>query len=93
MGSTRIRGHIFVSGRVQGVYFRETAQGMAQSLKLMGWVRNLPDFRVEIVCEGKRENVERFLEWCRHGPPSASVTDVAIEYEEAKGHFNGFYVR
>ena len=56
--------HIIVHGRVQGVFFRASAQGRAVELSLVGWVRNLPDNTVEIHAEGDRENLELFIEWC-----------------------------
>lgn len=80
-----IRRHIFVSGRVQGVGYRASTADMATLLKLNGWVRNLPDGRVEAVFEGPQETVEEIIRWCRQGPPAAKVQDVAVESEEPKG--------
>lgn len=87
------RVHILVSGRVQGVFFRASAEKMAASLNLRGWVRNLPDGRVEIVCEGEDRDVKAMLDWCRKGPPSAIVTGTEVQEEPVTGEFSGFSVR
>jgi len=68
--------HCLVAGRVQGVFFRATAQEQALSLGLTGWVRNLSDGRVEVVASGPLEAVEAFKRWLRRGPPHAVVTDI-----------------
>ncbi|MCD6147602.1 MAG: acylphosphatase [Thermoplasmata archaeon] len=79
------RAHVFVSGRVQGVWFRASTRDKAEELSLNGWVRNLPDGRVEAVFEGDDRAVEEMVEWCRHGPPMARVDTVDIEYEKPQG--------
>ncbi len=79
------RAHVFVSGRVQGVWFRASTRDKAEELSLNGWVRNLPDGRVEAVFEGDDRAVEEMVEWCRHGPPMARVDRVDIEYEKPQG--------
>ncbi|MBX3708563.1 MAG: acylphosphatase [Gammaproteobacteria bacterium] len=71
--------HCFVSGKVQGVWFRASTQKQAQCLGLTGWVRNLPDGRVEVLACGKREDVVQLHTWLKHGPPLANVTDLAYE--------------
>jgi acylphosphatase len=87
------RAHVWISGRVQGIFFRAHTKEKALALGLKGWVRNLPDGRVEAVFEGKKEKVEEILEFCRKGPPAASVTGVEVEREEPAGEFEGFDVR
>jgi acylphosphatase len=77
--------HVFISGRVQGVGYRLTTQDVAEQLGIKGWVRNLPDGRVEAVFEGTKEQVENMLRWCEKGPRGASVQQVAVEYEEPQG--------
>lgn len=68
-----------LSGRVQGVGFRYAVQRQAQTLGLSGWVRNLPDGRVEGEIEGESAVVERMLAWCRQGPPLAQVAETLVE--------------
>lgn len=89
----RVRAHVFVSGKVQGVYFRYTTQEEARTLGLTGWVRNLPDGRVEAVFEGEKERVEKAIEFCRKGPRGARVTDVELSWEDYKGEFKAFKTR
>ena len=82
-----------VSGRVQGVFFRYETKSLADELGVKGWVRNLPDGRVEAVFEGEETLVRRMIDFCRKGPPGARVTGVEIEWEEYKGEFKGFAIR
>lgn len=70
-----------VSGRVQGVFFRDSTRRRAQELRLAGWVRNLPDGRVEAYAVGTRAACEVLLEFLRTGPPRASVTRVDVKWE------------
>ena len=87
------RVHIYISGRVQGVFFRDSTRERALALGVRGWVRNLPDGRVEGVFEGPGEGVEELVAWCRQGPPHALVTDVKAEWEVYRGELKGFEVR
>lgn len=84
---------MYVSGRVQGVFFRYETKSLADELGVKGWVRNLPDGRVEAVFEGEETLVRRMIDFCRKGPPGARVTGVEIEWEEYKGEFKGFAIR
>jgi len=86
------RVHLFVSGRVQGVFFRVDTQREAQSLGLVGWVRNLPDGRVEIVAQGDAEAVRALVEWSHLGPVRAEVASVDINWEETH-LIDGFSIR
>ncbi|MEF8881172.1 MAG: acylphosphatase [Halapricum sp.] len=90
--SERIRAHVFVSGRVQGVFFRATTRNTAREQGVDGWVKNLNDGRVEAVFEGPEEDVEAMVEFCHEGSTQARVEDVDVEYEEPKG-LNGFEIR
>jgi len=89
----KVRAHVYVSGRVQGVFFRSETQDEALRHGLAGWVRNLPDGRVEAVFEGKKERVERLIEFCRRGPPGARIAKVEVVWENYKGEFHGFKIR
>jgi acylphosphatase len=84
------RAHIFVSGRVQGVFFRGDTVERADRLQLTGWARNLSDGRVEIVAEGGKEAAQSLIDWCWQGPTDAQVSDVEILWETPTGEFNGF---
>lgn len=86
------RAHVYVSGTVQGVYFRASTRDQAREVGVDGWVRNLDDGRVEAVFEGGEEDVETMVEWCHQGSPAASVEDVAVEYEPSAG-IEGFEIR
>ncbi|MFA1611218.1 acylphosphatase [Halobellus rubicundus] len=87
-----VRAHVFVSGTVQGVYYRASTRDAARERDVDGWVRNLDDGRVEAVFEGPESAVEEMVEWCHTGSPAASVEDVAVEYETPEGE-SGFRVR
>lgn len=87
------RAQVLIEGRVQGVFFRAYARDQAAQLKLTGWVRNLPDGRVEAVVEGGSAQVESFVNWCRTGPVSAKVTGITLEKQEYQGEFQTFSVR
>lgn len=76
-----VRARVFVSGRVQGVFFRYTCSREAAADGLRGSVRNLPDGRVEAVFQGSRPSVDRLIHWCHEGPPGARVSDVAVSWE------------
>ncbi len=82
-----------ISGRVQGVGFRWFAQTTAAREGIHGWVRNLPDGRVEASAEGEAEAVERFAQALRHGPPGARVEQLEIEHTVPEGRDTGFTVR
>jgi acylphosphatase len=87
------RAHVYVSGQVQGVFFRDSARERAEQLGLTGWVKNLPDGRVEALLDGPSERVREMVRWCEQGPPHAAVEDVKIEFEASKGDLTSFEVR
>jgi acylphosphatase len=89
----KIRAHLLISGRVQGVAFRYYTQDIAQSLEIKGWVRNCWDGKVEIVMEGEEDRVKELIDWCYQGPGSAIVEKVDVEWEEYRGEFNSFGIR
>jgi acylphosphatase len=86
------RAHVFISGRVQGVNFRWYTQRKAQELGVTGWVRNLWDGRVEALFEGEEKLVQRAVDWCHVGPPSAQVDRVEVNYEQPSGEFSRFRI-
>ena len=91
--SDLVAAEIFVAGMVQGVGYRFFTQRVAEELKLSGWVRNLPDGRVQAEVEGPRVRVEELLARLRVGPRLSSVTGVAVTWKEASGSVRGFMVK
>ncbi len=89
----RVRAHVFVGGRVQGVFFRATTYDMASTLGLAGWVRNCRDSRLEAVFEGNRSDVEEMVKWCHKGPPGAIVGKVDLDWEEPRGETGTFSIK
>lgn len=89
----KARLHMRIYGDVQGVFFRANTKERADALGLTGWVRNREDGSVECVAEGEKEKLEKLLEWCKTGPPGASVSEVRSEWKEFKGEFRNFSIR
>jgi acylphosphatase len=90
---TEARTHVYISGRVQGVFFRAYTRDKATELGLRGWVRNLPDGRVEAVFEGDKEKVEKMLRWCHEGSPYARVREVKLRWEAPREERGPFEIR
>ena len=90
MSNYRVR--LFVTGKVQGVFFRQSLKVMAKKNDIFGWVKNLKDGRVEAVLEGNEENVSRLVEWAHGGPANARVEDVEIRNEKFTAEFSKFDV-
>ncbi|HEX5585932.1 MAG TPA: acylphosphatase [Acidimicrobiia bacterium] len=88
----RVRARVFVTGRVQGVWFRESCREQAVALGVGGWVRNRSDGRVEAVFEGPPAAVDRLVAWCAEGPSRARVDSVEERREAPTGE-PGFHVR
>jgi acylphosphatase len=90
MGLKRI--HLVVRGRVQGVFFRASAQREARQLGLSGWVKNRPDGAVELVAEGEEDHVKDLLAWAQHGPSTARVDRVETKWRSYTGEFAEFRI-
>ncbi len=88
----KVRAHVFVSGRVQGVFFRAETRNIAHTNHVVGWVRNLSDGRVEALFEGEKQNVEKAVEFCKRGPSGAYIRNVDVIWENWKGEFNDFRI-
>jgi acylphosphatase len=88
----RVRRRVLITGRVQGVWFRESCRDQAQAAGVAGSVRNLADGRVEVVLEGPPAAVDEVVAWCRHGPPRARVDGIEVVDEAPVGE-QGFRVR
>ena len=86
------RAHLYISGRVQGVNYRWFTSEVAHASGLAGWVRNLPDTRVEAVFEGEEHSVKMLVNYCRQGPPAARVSNLNVSYGPFKGEFPSFNV-
>ena len=88
----KVRAHVIIHGRVQGVFFRVETQRAAGRCKVSGWVRNKPDGSVEAVFEGEKSRVDEILQWCHQGSPGARVDRVELEWEAYSGEFSGFEI-
>ena len=87
------RAHLYIEGIVQGVFYRAFTRDVATRFGLHGWVKNLPDGRVEAVFEGEKADIEKAIAECYKGPPAAHVTNIDISWEPYQGEFNGFEIR
>ena len=88
-----IRAHVFVAGKVQGVFFRASTRSEAMKLNIFGWVRNMSDGRVEAIFEGKKQDVEQMIDFCRVGPSNASVSRTDIHWGQYSGEFTDFEIK
>lgn len=82
---------LIIKGKVQGVFYRATAKDVADLLGIKGWVKNLPDDNVEITASATDEQLQKFIAWCKQGPPKARVEEVVVE-ELNPEEFNGFRI-
>jgi acylphosphatase len=92
MGDDRVRVRVFIGGRVQGVAYRYFAEKYASRLDIAGWVRNLPDGRVEVLAEGPEAGIRTFLARLREGPSLARVDSFEVRKEAATGEFREFRI-
>jgi acylphosphatase len=88
-----VRARLLISGIVQGVGYRWSASREAAARGLQGWVRNLPDGRVEALLQGPKADVEAMVAWCYRGPREARVSGIEVAYEEAGPDLEGFGIR
>ena len=88
----KIRAHVYIAGRVQGVFFRQNTKRQAQSQGVKGWVRNLDDGRVEAVFEGEEAPVKALVDFCSKGPKGASVSNITVNWEPFQDEFGTFSV-
>ncbi len=84
---------LVVSGRVQGVFFRDSARRKAKKIGLVGWVMNQEDGTVKIMAEGEKDKLEEFIQWCYNGPIMAKVDKVKEEWKTAQEKFDKFEIR
>jgi len=89
----KVRAHVIVSGRVQGVFFRARTMQEALRQGVRGWVRNINDGRVESVFEGEENAVDAMIDFCQKGPTGAVVLGVDVKWEPFRSEFNDFKIR
>lgn len=89
----KVRAHVFIRGRVQGVFFRSEVRREAIRHGVTGWIRNLSDGRVEAVLEGEELGVRNVIEFCKKGPSHAKVSGISVDLQEYVGEFESFEVR
>ena len=87
------RARVYVSGIVQGVFFRSNTRGMAKMLNVRGWIRNTTDGGVDAVFEGEKENIVKMINFCKNGPGNAVVRMIDVKWEKFKGEFKEFEIR
>lgn len=90
--NTIVRAHIFISGFVQGVFFRFKIKELAYSKNIVGFVKNLEDGRVEGLFEGSKKEIDEMIEFCKKGPPGADVKKVEVYWEDYSGEFKNFKI-
>ena len=93
MSENKERLMVRILGRVQGIFFRAFAQEKAQTLGLVGWIKNEPSGSVLVIAEGKKEDLENFLKLLKKGPDSAEVSEVTTKWEKPTGEFDRFEIR
>ena len=84
--------HLIISGKVQGVFYRASCQKIAIQYDLKGWVKNLSTGQVEVLAQGKKEEIEKFINWCKKGPPHAIVNDLEIKWQPLNHDYNTFEI-
>ena len=84
--------HLVIKGKVQGVYYRATAKEKANELGIKGWIKNAPGGHVEIMAAGNKEELEKFIGWCRRGPKHAEVSDIIVTTREEQ-YFSNFTIK
>ena len=89
----KVCAYILLSGRVQGVAFRYYARNIANELEVRGWIKNLPNGKVELMVEGSKNSVKLMIEWCKKGPRMAEVEDIEVAWLPYSGKYNQFQLK
>lgn len=92
MFQVKARAHVFIRGRVQGVFFRSETRRKARGSNVTGWIRNLRDRRVEAVFEGEKDDVQKLVDFCKEGPTGAKVASIEVVWETYTGAFEDFRI-
>ncbi|OLS25427.1 MAG: Acylphosphatase [Candidatus Heimdallarchaeota archaeon LC_2] len=87
------RVKLVIFGIVQGVFYRTSAIKEAKMLTIVGWIKNRSDSSVECIAEGTRSNLEKFISWCKNGPPHAKVERIDVEWLEPTNEFTNFEIK
>lgn len=90
---SNVRAKLKITGRVQGVFYRQSTMETANSLGLTGWAKNCLDGSVEVVFEGDKSAIEKAIEWCHQGPPAARVSGITVDWQGFTGNFTRFRIR
>jgi len=88
-----VRAHVLISGRVQGVFYRDSTKNIAEQYGLTGWVKNTSNGCVEAVFEGEETAIKDMITWCYNGPRLAEVSDVSVDYKKFLGEFEDFSIK
>jgi len=91
--SEKIRAHIFVSGRVQGILFRDRTRKKAQRIGVQGWVKNLIDNRVEMILEGEKDKIQELIKWIEEEPFLVKVDNLEVKWEKYQSEFHNFEIK
>lgn len=83
--------HLVIKGKVQGVFYRASAKDVATELNIKGWVKNMPDGNVEMLVSGDKDQLEKFIDWCRSGPKRAVVKEIIITSRDDSS-LPGFFI-
>lgn len=89
----KMRVHVIISGKVQGVWYRASTKQMADQIGITGWVRNTSEGNVEAIFEGEKKLINEMIEWCNQGPPLAKVDNVTIKKMENEKNFDSFMIK
>jgi len=89
----KVRAHVLVTGRVQGVFFRSETAYKARKSGINGWVQNTQDDKVEALFEGEEKAVKEVIKFCKRGPPAARVMNVEVTWEDYTGNLRGFKIK
>jgi acylphosphatase len=90
---SKVRAQLKITGRVQGVFYRQSTMETANRLGLTGWAKNCLDGSVEAIFEGEKAAIDQAVEWCKQGPPAARVKDVTVDWQDYVGEFGSFGIR
>jgi acylphosphatase len=89
----QVKARVYIYGDVQGVFFRRSAKIKAEEIGVVGWVKNSDGGGVDLVCQGLKQQVNKFIAWCKKGPPLARVEKVEVEWRKKLDKLGSFEVK